>query len=51
LQPHKQGGLHAVGEPLQRGKSQQLWPVVIASEDGKTVARGQVRLQNVAEED
>ena len=33
-----------VAEPLQQGKSQQLWQVLVAREDGKTVARGQVRL-------
>jgi 1,4-dihydroxy-2-naphthoyl-CoA hydrolase len=49
LRPHQQGRLDVVAEPLQQTKTQQLWQVVIArEEDGKTVARGQVRLQNVA---
>jgi 1,4-dihydroxy-2-naphthoyl-CoA hydrolase len=47
LRPHREGTLRAVAEPLQRGKTQQLWQVVIEREDGKGVARGQVRLQNV----
>ena len=49
LRPHQQGRLEVVAEPLQQTKSQQLWQVVITrEEDGKTVARGQVRLQNIA---
>jgi 1,4-dihydroxy-2-naphthoyl-CoA hydrolase len=47
LRPHREGTLRAVAEPLQRGKIQQLWQVVIELEDGKGVARGQVRLQNI----
>jgi 1,4-dihydroxy-2-naphthoyl-CoA hydrolase len=34
-------------EPLQQGRVQQLWLVVITRTDGRTIARGQVRLQNV----
>ncbi|BDT87085.1 PaaI family thioesterase [Nocardia cyriacigeorgica] len=35
-------------EPLHQGRTQQLWQVVITDEaTGKTLARGQVRLQNV----
>jgi 1,4-dihydroxy-2-naphthoyl-CoA hydrolase len=37
-----------VAEPIQQGRTQQLWQVVITrAEDGKAVARGQVRLQNI----
>jgi acyl-coenzyme A thioesterase PaaI-like protein len=33
---------------LFQGRTQQLWEVVISrADDGKTVARGQLRLQNV----
>lgn len=42
-----------VGEatPIHRGRTQQLWQVVITrEEDGKMVARGQVRLQNLADD-
>ncbi len=48
LRPHQQGRLEVVAEPLQQTKSQQLWQAEITREDGKTVARGQVRLQNIA---
>jgi 1,4-dihydroxy-2-naphthoyl-CoA hydrolase len=48
MRPHQQGRLDVVAEPLQQGKAQQLWQAVITREDGKTVARGQVRLQNIA---
>ena len=48
LRPHQQGKLHVIAEPLQQGKSQQLWQAVITRADGKTVASGQVRLQNIA---
>ncbi|WP_416061360.1 PaaI family thioesterase [Rhodococcus indonesiensis] len=37
-----------VAEPLQQGRVQQLWLVTVtATESGRTLARGQVRLQNV----
>ena len=48
LRPVKEGRVDVVAEPIMQGKIQQLWQVVITrSEDGKEVARGQVRLQNV----
>src|SRR6266568_1901373 len=34
-------------EPLQQGRVQQLWLVTITDERGRTLARGQLRLQNV----
>lgn len=42
-----------VGEatPIHRGRTQQLWQVVITRQaDEKMVARGQVRLQNLADD-
>ncbi len=43
------GRIDVVAEPVQQGRTQQLWQVLITrAEDGKLVARGQVRLQNVA---
>lgn len=33
---------------MHRGRLQQLWQVVITDEDDRVVARGQVRLQNLA---
>ena len=48
LRPMKEGRVDVVGEPVIQGQIQQLWQVIITrSEDGKEVARGQVRLQNV----
>jgi len=48
LRPMKEGRVEVVAEPIMQGKVQQLWQVIITrSEDGKEVARGQVRLQNV----
>ena len=41
------GRLDVVAEPVQQGRTQQLWQVSLTREDGKLVARGQVRLQNV----
>jgi uncharacterized protein (TIGR00369 family) len=34
--------------PIHRGRSQQLWQVTISDERNRLVARGQVRLQNLA---
>jgi 1,4-dihydroxy-2-naphthoyl-CoA hydrolase len=42
------GRIDVVAEPLQQGRTQQLWQVLLTrADDGKLVARGQVRLQNV----
>jgi 1,4-dihydroxy-2-naphthoyl-CoA hydrolase len=43
------GRVEVVAEPVQQGRTQQLWQVLLTrADDGKLVARGQVRLQNVA---
>ena len=48
LRPMSEGRAEVVAEPIMQGKSQQLWQVIITrAEDGKEVARGQLRLQNV----
>jgi uncharacterized protein (TIGR00369 family) len=48
LRPMTAGRLDVVAEPIQQGRTLQLWQVVLTrAEDGKLVARGQVRLQNV----
>jgi 1,4-dihydroxy-2-naphthoyl-CoA hydrolase len=48
LRPVNQGRVDVVAEPIQQGRTLQLWLVTLTrAEDGKTVARGQVRLQNV----
>ena len=45
LRPHADGRLLVVAEPVHIGKTQHLWQVVVTRDsDGKTVARGQVRL-------
>ena len=49
LRPHQSGRLHVLALPIHQGRTQQLWQVEIRRpDDGKLVARGQVRLQNVA---
>ncbi|WP_216894110.1 PaaI family thioesterase [Nocardia alni] len=48
LRAVREGVLRAVATPLHRGRSQQLWQVVITDEQERVVARGQVRLQNLA---
>ena len=47
LRAVRDGELTAVGTPIHRGRSQQLWAVEITDDDGRLVARGQVRLQNL----
>ncbi|MFI5959259.1 PaaI family thioesterase [Cryptosporangium sp. NPDC051539] len=42
------GRVSLVATPIQQGRTQQLWLVVLTRDsDDKAVARGQVRLQNV----
>lgn len=49
LRPLTQGRVKIVAEPIHQGATQQLWQVIISrAADGKTLARGQVRLQNVS---
>lgn len=47
LRPMTAGRLDVVAEPVQQGRTLQLWLVTLTRDDGKLVARGQVRLQNV----
>lgn len=48
VRPMVQGRVQVVAEPIHQGSTQQLWQVDITrADDGKLVARGQVRLQNV----
>ena len=48
LRPHRAGRLQVVAVPVQQGRTQQLWEVEIRRpDDGKLIARGHVRLQNV----
>ncbi|MBB4856008.1 uncharacterized protein (TIGR00369 family) [Mycobacteroides chelonae] len=41
------GTLCATSTPIHRGRRQQLWLVTITDGDNRTIARGQVRLQNL----
>ncbi len=47
LRPFVNGQVRVVAEAIHQGATQQLWQVTISRLDGKVVARGQVRLQNV----
>ena len=48
LRPHRSGRVRATGTPIQTGRTQQIWLVEIErEEDGKMVARGQLRVQNL----
>jgi 1,4-dihydroxy-2-naphthoyl-CoA hydrolase len=49
LRPHRSGRLHVAATPIQQGRTQQLWQVEIRRpEDEALIARGEVRLQNIA---
>jgi 1,4-dihydroxy-2-naphthoyl-CoA hydrolase len=41
------GSLTSSARPLHRGRSQQVWLVETLDDQDRTVARGQVRLQNL----
>jgi uncharacterized protein (TIGR00369 family) len=41
------GEVTAESTPIHRGRRQQLWLITITDGDGRLVARGQVRLQNI----
>ncbi len=44
----REGALTSTATPLHQGRSQQLWVVETVSDaDGKTIARGQLRVQNL----
>ncbi len=48
IRPLVSGRVNIVAEPIHQGATQQLWQVTVSrADDGKLVARGQVRLQNV----
>jgi 1,4-dihydroxy-2-naphthoyl-CoA hydrolase len=48
VRPMVKGRVQVLAEPIHQGATQQLWQVNITrADDGKLVARGQVRLQNV----
>jgi 1,4-dihydroxy-2-naphthoyl-CoA hydrolase len=47
LRPMTSGRVTVAATPIQQGRSQQLWDVRIDDTDGRAVARGRVRLQNI----
>jgi 1,4-dihydroxy-2-naphthoyl-CoA hydrolase len=42
-----EGRLTSAARPVHRGRSQQVWSVETTDAEGRLVARGQVRLQNL----
>ena len=44
-----EGDLTSTAAPVHRGRSQQVWVVETVDTDGRMVARGQVRLQNLSD--
>jgi uncharacterized protein (TIGR00369 family) len=47
LRSHSEGRLDVRATPVHQGRTGQLWQCDITREDGKLVAQGRVRLQNV----
>jgi uncharacterized protein (TIGR00369 family) len=48
LRPHRVGRVRATGTPIHTGRTQQIWLIEIERvQDGKMVARGQLRVQNL----
>jgi uncharacterized protein (TIGR00369 family) len=50
LRAVRAGEVVAHATPIHRGRLQQLWLVEIADDQGRKVARGEVRLQNLEAE-
>jgi 1,4-dihydroxy-2-naphthoyl-CoA hydrolase len=48
LRAARSGTLTATATPIHRGRTQQLWLVTIVDEAGRDIARGEVRLANLA---
>lgn len=49
LRATREGVLTAIGTPVHRGRTQQLWKVTITDEQDRLVSQGQVRLANVTD--
>ena len=48
LRPFRSGRVKATGTPILAGRTQQIWLIEIErADDGKVVARGQLRVQNL----
>src|SRR4051794_7012436 len=44
----REGPMTSTATPVHRGRLQQVWVIETVDPDGRTVARGQVRLQNLS---
>lgn len=44
----REGELTSIASPVHRGRTQQVWVVQTEDATGRLIARGQVRLQNLA---
>jgi 1,4-dihydroxy-2-naphthoyl-CoA hydrolase len=51
LRASRSGVLQAVATPIHRGRSSQLWLVEVTDERSRLIARGQLRLANIADAD
>ncbi len=47
LRASREGRLTARSTPIHRGRTQQLWDVDITDEQGRLIAKGQLRLANL----
>jgi len=50
LRAVREGTLTAVATPIHRGRSQQLWTVDIRDEQERLVAKGELRVANLAKD-
>ena len=50
LRAVREGVLTAVATPVHRGRTQQLWSVDVRDEQERLVARGELRVANLAKE-
>jgi len=51
LRATREGTLDVRATPVQRGRTQQLWTVQVTDGQGRLVAKGDVRLANIASAD
>lgn len=51
LRAARSGSLTATATPIHRGRTQQLWLVTVTGEEGRGLARGEVRLANIPSAD
>ncbi len=47
LRAVREGVVDVEATPVHRGRTQQLWQVVVTDDQGRLVARGEVRLSNI----